>query len=75
MNDKRRAKANRVKRLLEAALLIIESLIDAEESALEGIPENMQTRVERCEDTISDLEDAKVSTEDAIRQIEAAVDR
>ena len=75
MNDKRRAKANRAKRLLEAALLLIEFLIDAEESALEGIPENMQGRVERCEDTISDLEDAKTSTKEAIRQLEAAVDR
>ena len=75
MNDKRRAKANEAKRLLERALALIEFLHDAEESALEGIPENMQTRVERCEDTLSDLDDAKTSTEDAIRQIEAAVDR
>jgi len=75
MNDKRRAKANDAKRLLERALALIEFLHDAEESALEGIPENMQTRVEKCEDTISELEDAKSSVEDAIRQIEVAVIR
>jgi predicted ribosome quality control (RQC) complex YloA/Tae2 family protein len=75
MNAQRRAKATTAKQLLNRALSIIESLIDAEQSALEGIPENMQTRVERCEDTISDLEDAKASSEDAIRQLEAATDR
>ena len=75
MNDKRRAKANEAKLKLEAALSLIEHLIDEEQSALEGIPENMYQRVERCEDTKSDLEDSKTSVEEAIRQLESAVDR
>jgi len=75
MNDKRRAKADEAKQMLETALALIEYLIDEEQSALDGIPENMQSRVERCEDTISDLEDAKASVEEAISQLESAVDR
>ena len=75
MNAQRRAKANGVMQSLETALTSIELLIDAEQSALEGIPENMQSRVERGENTLSDLEDAKSSVEDAIRQLDAAVDR
>jgi len=75
MNADRRAKANQAKRLLQAALSLIESLVDAEETALEGIPENMQMRVERCEDTLSDLVDAKSSIEDAVRQVESATER
>ena len=75
MNDKRRAKADKAKQVLETALALIEHLLDEERSALEGIPENMYQRVERCEETISDLEDAKSSVEEAIRQLEAAVDR
>ena len=75
MNAQRRAKANGVKQLLETALTSIEFLIDAEQSALEGIPENMQSRVERGENTLSDLEDAKSSVEEAISQLEAAVGR
>ena len=75
MNDKRRAKANEASKLLHSALTLIEYLIDEEQCALEGIPENMQQRVERCEDTKSDLDDAKTSTEDAIRQLESAADR
>ena len=75
MNDKRRAKANEAKQKLEAVLAIIEYLIDEEQCALEGIPENMQARVERCEDTISDLEDAKASVEEAITQLESATER
>jgi len=49
-------------------------LVDEEQSALEGIPENMYARVEKCEDTLSDLEDAKSSVEDAIRKIESATE-
>jgi len=64
MNDKRRAKANEAKLKLEAALSLIEGLIDDEQSALEGIPENMYQRVERCEEIISALEDAKSSVEE-----------
>jgi len=75
MNDKRRAKANEAKKLLEKVLSQVEYLIDAEQSALEGIPENMLQRVERGEDTLSDLEDAKTSVEEAIRQVESAADR
>jgi len=75
MNDKRRAKANEATQKLQSILTLIEYLIDEERSALEGIPENMQSRVERCEDTISDLEEAKASVEEAIRQLESAVDR
>jgi len=75
MNDKRRAKANEAKKLLESALSLIEYLADEEQSALEGIPENMQARVERCEEIISALEDAKASVEEAIEQIESATDR
>jgi len=75
MNNKRRAKASEAIQSLEIVLSLIESLIDAEQSALEGIPENMNTRVERCEDTLSDLEDAKASVEDAIEKLESATDR
>lgn len=75
MNARRRAKASQAKRLLQTALSLVESLIDAEETALEGIPENMYSRVERCEDTLSDLGDAKVSVGEAISQLESAVDR
>jgi len=75
MNKQRRAKANEAKLKLEAALAIIENLIDAEQSALEGIPENMYQRVERCEEIISALEDAKSSVEEAIGQLDEAVDR
>ena len=75
MNDKRRAKVNEALQSLQAVLALVEYLIDAEQSALEGIPENMYVRVEKCEDTLSDLEDAKASVEEAIRQIESAVDR
>jgi len=75
LNNQRRVKANEAKRLLETALALIEFLIDEEQSALEGIPENMQTRVERCEDTLSDLEDAKTSLEEAVSQIELATER
>lgn len=75
MNDKRRAKANEAKQLLDTALSLIEYLADEEQSALEGIPENMYQRIERCEEIISALEDAKASAEEAIQQIESATDR
>ena len=75
MNDKRRAKANEATKLLESALSIIEYLVDEEESALEGIPENMYQRVERCEEINSALEDAKASVEEAFEKLESAVER
>ena len=75
MNAQRRVEANEVNEALEALLLRIECLIDDEQSALEGIPENMYQRVERGEDTKSHLEDAKTSVEEAIGHLESAVDR
>ena len=75
MNDKRRAKANEVVRSLGAALALIEDLLDDEQAALEGIPENMQERVERCEDTVAALEDAKSSLEEAVSRLEEAAGR
>jgi len=75
MNAQRRVKANEVKEALEALLPHIEFLIEEEQSALEGIPESMQTRIERCEDIISDLEESKSLVEDAIGQLESAVER
>jgi len=75
MNKSRRDKANEVIQTLQSALVDIEYLIDEEQDALDGIPENMQTRVERSENTKSDLDDAKTAVEDAVRQLEAAVDR
>jgi len=75
MNKSRRDKANEAIQLLQSALSTIEFLVDEKQCALEGIPENMQARVERCEDTISDLEDAKASVEEAITQLESAADR
>jgi len=75
MNDKRRAKANEAKKLLESALSLIEYLVDEEQSALEGIPENMYQRVEHCEETLSHLRDAQTSVEEAIEKLESAVER
>jgi predicted nucleic acid-binding Zn-ribbon protein len=75
MNDKRRAKLHDAQRMLQHALDAIEQVLDDERDALQGIPENMAERVERCEGAISDLEDAKSSAEEAIRQLESAVDR
>ena len=75
MNDKRRAKANEAEKLLESALSLIEYLVDEEETALEGIPENMCQRVEQCEETLSHLRDAQSSVEEAIEKLESAVDR
>ena len=75
MNDKRRAKANEAKTLLESALSLIEYLVDEEESALEGIPENMCQRVEQCEETLSHLRNAQTSVEEAIEKLESAVER
>ena len=75
MNVQRRVKANEVKEALEALLPHIEFLIEEEQSALEGIPESMQTRIERCEGTISDLEESKSSVEEAIGQLESAVEQ
>lgn len=74
MNAQRRATANEAIQSLRSVLSIIELLVDEEQSALEGIPENMYARVEKCEDTLSDLEDAKSSVEDAIRKIESATE-
>lgn len=74
MNSKRRTKAKDIKRSLQLLLVQIELLIDAEESALEGIPENMLQRVERCEDAISSLQEAKTLVEDAVDQLETAVE-
>ena len=75
MNDKRRVKANEATKLLESALSLIEYLVDEEESALEGIPENMYQRVEQCEETLSHLRDAQSSVEEAIEKLESAVER
>ena len=75
MNKTRRDKANEAILILQSILLTIEFLADEEQSALEGIPENMYSRVERCEDTKSDLDDAKTSLEEAIRQLESATER
>jgi len=75
MNKSRRDKANEVIQSLQTILATIEFLVNEEQYALECIPENMYSRVERCENTKSDLDDAKTSVEDAIRQLEAAVDR
>ena len=60
--------------MLQSVFLTIEFLVDEEQFALEGIPENMQARVERCEDTLSCLEYAETSVDEVIRQLEAAVD-
>jgi len=75
MNDKRRVKANEAKKLLESALSLIEYLVDEEQSALEGIPENMYQRVEQCEETLSHLRDVQSSVEEAIEKLESAVER
>ena len=75
MSTQRRVKANEAKQKLENVLALLEYLIDEEQAALEGIPENMQARVERCEDILSDLQDAKSSVEDAISQLDSAADR
>jgi len=75
MNKSRRDKANLAVQSLQSVLATIEFLVDEEQSALEGIPENMYARVERCEDTISDLEETKTSVEEAINRLESATDR
>ncbi|MCL1952793.1 MAG: hypothetical protein FWF60_08210 [Oscillospiraceae bacterium] len=75
MNDKRRAKLQDAQRMLRHALDAIEQVLDDERDALTGIPENMAERVERCESTISDLEDAKSSVEEAMNQLDSATER
>jgi len=42
---------------------------------LEGIPENMCQRVEKCDETLSHLRDAQTSIEEAIEKLESAVER
>ena len=75
MNDKRRKKLAETQRMLQYTLDTIERILDEERDALTGIPENMSERVERCESTISDLEGAKSSLEEAMGQLESAADR
>ena len=69
MNDQRRKTLAGAQRMLQYALDAIDQVIDDERDALAGIPENMAERVERCEGAISELEEAKSSVEEAVRQI------
>jgi hypothetical protein len=58
--------------MLQHALDAVEQVLDDERDALTGIPENMAERIQRSEDTISDLEDAKSSVEEAMNSLESA---
>lgn len=74
MNTKKRNALKQASCFLDRAINLITSVTDAEQDALDNIPENLQysARAEKMEDAISLLDDAVESIEEAKEKIESA---
>lgn len=77
MNDKKRAQLQEARKLLSAAATIVERVCDAEQDALDNMPENLQNsaRYDSMEQAIDAMTDVLDSLEAALESMQRAVDQ